>query len=276
MASPVFSSGKEFQPNAKFEQMNAPVTAEQLEQQFNAPAATPTEMNRMTYEGTVTKTALIALGTGIAAFPGYMYPTTIGMWVGSIAAFILSMVIIFQKRSNPVLIALYAVAQGYALGAITTYVETVFDAPGAGVQALTATLVTLFVVLGLYRSGKVRYTSKMRRFLMISGAAYLVFCLVNLGYMIFGSSGTAFGLRSDVEIGPIGPIPAIPLGVLIGLFAVLIACVSLIADFDFIENAVKGGAPKHLEWKAAFGLIVTLVWLYIEFLRIIAILFGRR
>jgi len=276
VASPVFSSGKEFQPNAKFDQMNAPVTAEQLQQQFDMPAATPTQMDRMTYEGTVTKTALIALGTGMAAVPGYLFPTTMGMWVGSIAAFVLSMVIIFQKRSNPVLIALYAVAQGYALGAITTYVETVFDAPGAGLQALTATLVTLFVVLALYRSGKVRYTSKMRRFLMISGIAYLVFCLVNFGYMLFGNSGTAFGLRSDVEIGPIGPIPAIPLGVLIGIFAVLIACVSLIADFDFIENAVKGGAPKHIEWKAAFGLIVTLVWLYIEFLRIIAIVFGRR
>ena len=198
----------------------------------------------MTYEGTVTKTAVIAIGTGMAAVPGYLFPSTTGMWVGSLAAFVLSMVIIFQKRSNPVLIAFYAVAQGYALGAITTYVETIFDAPGAGLQALTATLVTLFVVLALYRSGKVRYTSKMRRFLMISGIAYLVFCLVNLGYMIFGNSGTAFGLRSDVEIGPIGPIPAIPLGVLIGIFAVLVACVSLIADFDFIENAVKNGAPR--------------------------------
>ena len=66
------------------------------------------------------------------------------------------------------------------------------------------------------------------------------------------------------------------LGVIIGVAAVLIACVSLIADFDFIENAVKNGAPKEIEWKAAFGLILTLVWLYIEFLRIIAILFGRR
>lgn len=276
MASPVFSNGKEFQPNATFDQMNAPVSAEQLQQQYNMPSATPTQMDRMTYEGTVTKTALIALGTGLAAFPGYMFPSYLGMWVGSIAAFVLSMVIIFQKRSNPTLIALYALAQGYALGAITTFVETSFNAPGAGLQALTATLVTLFVVLALYRSGKVRYTSKMRRFLLIAGTAYLVFCLVNLGYMIFGNSGTAFGLRSDVEIGPIGPIPAIPLGVIIGIFAVLIACVSLIADFDFIENAVKGGAPKHIEWKAAFGLIVTLVWLYIEFLRIIAIMFGRR
>lgn len=105
---------------------------------------------------------------------------------------------------------------------------------------------------------------------MISGLAYLVFCLFNLGYMVFSGSDSAWGLRSGAYIGPV------PLGVVIGIVAVIIACVSLIADFDFIENAVKNGAPKEVEWKAAFGLILTLVWLYIEFLRIIAILFGRR
>ena len=154
--------------------------------------------------------------------------------------------------------------------AITTFVETRFEVPGAGLQALVATFATFAVVLALYRSGKVRYTSKMRRFLMISGLAYLVFCLFNLGYMVFSGSDSAWGLRSGAYIGPV------PLGVVIGIVAVIIACVSLIADFDFIENAVKNGAPKEVEWKAAFGLILTLVWLYIEFLRIIAILFGRR
>ena len=270
MASPVFSSGKEFQPNAKFEQMNAPVTAEQLEQQFNAPSATPAQMNRMTYEGVTGKTALIAIGAFIAAVPGYLYPNYIAMSVTALVAFVVSLVVIFRKKNSPALIAIYAIAEGYFLGAITTYVETRFDAPGAGLQALVATFATFAVVLALYRSGKVRYTSKMRRFLMISGLAYMVFCLFNLGYMWFSGADSAWGLRSEMYIGPI------PLGVVIGIAAVLIACVSLIADFDFIENAVKNGAPKEIEWKAAFGLILTLVWLYIEFLRIIAILFGRR
>lgn len=270
MASPVFSSGKEFQPNARLEQMNQPVSAEQLQQQFDMPSATPAQMDRMTYEGTISKTALIAIGTFIAAVPGYMFPSMVGMWVGAIVAFIVSLIVIFQKRANPALIAVYGLAEGYFLGAITTWVETRFEVPGAGLQALIATFVTFSVVLALYRSGKVRYTNKTRKFLMIAGLSYLGFCLVNLGYMIFGSSGSAWGLRTDVTIA------GIPLGVLIGAFAVLIACVSLIADFDFIENAVKNGAPKHIEWKAAFGLILTLVWLYIEFLRIIAILFGRR
>jgi uncharacterized YccA/Bax inhibitor family protein len=92
--------------------------------------------------------------------------------------------------------------------------------------------------------------------------------------MIFGSSDGlndgGWGLRSSIMVGPI------PLGVIVGLFAVFLACISLIGDFDFIENGVKNGLPDWVEWKAAFGLILTLVWLYIEFLRIIAILFGRR
>jgi len=141
--------------------------------------------------------------------------------------------------------------------------------PGPGVQALLATFITFAVCLYLYRSGKVRYTSKMRKFLLIGGISYLAFSLVNLGYMIFSDSNAAWGLRSEVMLGPV------PLGVALGAFAVILACVSLIADFDFIENAVKNRAPEHVEWKAAFGLILTLVWLYIEFLRIIAILQGR-
>jgi len=270
VASPIFSSGKEFKPNATFDQMNAPVTAAQLEQQFDAPAATPQQMGRMTYEGVTGKTALIAIGAFIAAVPGYMFPNMTAMWVSAMVAFVVSLVIIFRKKNSPALIAIYAIAEGYFLGAITTYVETRFNVPGAGLQALVATFATFAVVLFLYRTGKVRYTSKMRRVLMISGLAYLVFCLFNLGYMIFSGSNSAWGLRTDVKV------LGIPLGVVIGVAAVLIACISLIADFDFIENAVKNGAPKEIEWKAAFGLILTLVWLYIEFLRIIAILFGRR
>lgn len=269
MSSPVFSSGSEFKPGATFDQQGNQVSADQLQQMYDAPSATAVDTGRMSYEGTILKTAGIAILTMLAAVPGYIYPNIALMWVGAIAAFVLSLVIIFQKRANPVLIAVYAVAEGYFLGAITAWVETRFDIPGAGLQALLATFVTFAVCLALYKSGRVRYTSKMRKFLLIGGISYLLFSLVNVGYMIFGSSGSAWGMRSDVEI------MGIPLGVLLGAFAVILACVSLIGDFDFIENAVKGGAPEHVEWKAAFGLILTLVWLYIEFLRIIAILSGR-
>lgn len=269
MSSPVFRSGNEFKPGVTYDQQGKSVTPEQLQQMYDAPSATAVETGRMSYEGTILKTAGIALLTMLAAVPGYMFPNTFAMWTGAIVGFVLALVIIFQKVANPALIALYAIAEGYFLGAITVWVETIFEVPGAGLQALIATFVTFAVCLALYRSGKVRYTTKMRKFFLIGGISYLLFSLVNIGYMWFGPSQSAWGLRGDVYIGPV------PLGVALGAFAVILACISLIGDFDYIENAVKGGAPVHVEWKAAFGLILTLVWLYIEFLRLIAILSGR-
>ncbi|WP_062209136.1 Bax inhibitor-1/YccA family protein [Demequina oxidasica] len=284
MASPVFNRGKEFQPASGAEAHNAAlsgasmggaVTATQtanLNAQFNAPDAGPADTGRMTYEGVITKTSGIGLLVLLFAIPGYMFPNTIGMIAGAIIGMVLGLVVAFQKRPKPALIALYAMAQGYFLGAITTWIQDAYDVPGAGLQALIATGVTFGVVLALYKSGKVRYTPKMQKFLMIGMISYLAFSLVNVMIMIFGPNDetNAWGLRTSVEIF------GIPLGVLIGLFAVVLACVSLIGDFDFIENAVKNGMPAWVEWKAAFGLIVTLIWLYIEFLRIIAIFSGRR
>ncbi len=269
MPSPVFRS-KEFKPGATYDEQGNAVTAEQLQAHFDAPSATSVDTGRMSYEGTIAKTAGIAILVGIAAVPGYMYPNVGAMFGSALVAFVLSLVIIFKKSPSPVLIALYAIAEGYFLGGLTTYVETQFEVPGAGLQALLATGITFGVCLALYRSGKVRYTPKFRKFMLIGMVSYLVFGLVNLGFMLFGGSDSAWGLRSDVTIA------GIPLGVLIGAFAVLLACMSLIADFDFIENSVKNGAPVAVEWRAAFGLIVTLVWLYVEFLRIIAIVAGRR
>lgn len=289
MASPIFKRSSEFQPSSGAEAHNAALngagmssaatsgaaTATQssdLNAQYNSPSATPADTGRMTYEGVIAKTAGIGLLVLLLAVPGYMFPNTIAMIAGGIVGLVLGLVLAFQKRPKPALIAVYAIAEGYFLGAITVFIEQEFDVPGAGLQALLATGITFGVVLALYKSGKVRYTPKMQKFLMIGGVAYLLFSLVNVGVMIFGPQGgdNAWGMRTSVEIF------GIPLGVLIGAFAVILACVSLIADFDFIENGVKRGLPDWFEWKAAFGLIVTLIWLYIEFLRIIAILFGRR
>lgn len=291
MASPIFKSGSEFRPLSGAEAHNAAingaaassaatsgaVTVNQtaaLNAQFNGPSATAVDTGRMTYEGVIAKTAGIGILVLIFAIPGYMFPNTIGMYAGAIVGLVLGLVVAFQKRPKPLLIALYAMAEGYFLGAITTWIQVEFNVPGAGLQALLATGITFGVCLALYKSGKVRYTPKMQKFLMIGLVSYALFSLLNFVVMIFdlGPQGgdNAWGLRSSQELF------GIPIGVLIGAFAVLLACISLIGDFDFIDNAVKRGLPDWVEWKAAFGLIVTLIWLYIEFLRIIAILFGRR
>lgn len=270
MASPVFSSNNAFQPGQTVDVNGKPVSAEQLQQQFDQPAADAHQMGRMTYEGVISKTAGLLLLTFLVAIPGFMFPIFPLVIGAAVVGLVLGLVIAFKRTTNPALVVTYAAIEGYFLGGITAYIETSFQVPGAGLQALLATGSTFAVVLWLYKSGRVRYTSKMRKFFIIGGLSYLAFSLINVGVMIFGNTGDAWGMRTGVEVA------GIPLGILVGAFAIILGCISLIADFDFIENGVKNGLPSNFEWRAAFGLVVTLVWLYIEFLRIIAIVMGRR
>ncbi|WP_296665079.1 Bax inhibitor-1/YccA family protein [Demequina sp.] len=269
MASPVFSRSKEF----KADPLLAQQSAVDLQTQFDAPAGTPGYVaeDRMSYPGVTGKAAglgILAITTGGAGYVlvGQSEAALLFAFGAGLVAMVVGLIAAFKRTPGPALVGLYALLEGFFLGAITVFIEQQFEVPGAGLQALGATAVTFLVCLWLYRSGKVRYTSKLRKIFLIGGISYLVFGLVNIGYMIFSSSNSAFGLRSDVELF------GIPLGIIIGVVAVLLACISLIGDFDFIENGVKNGLPKKVEWKAAFGLIVTLVWLYLEFLRIIALL----
>ncbi|MFW2512173.1 Bax inhibitor-1/YccA family membrane protein [Demequina sp. SO4-13] len=269
MASPAFSTNSAFKPGATYDQNGKAVSAADLDHQFGQPVAGPGDTGRMSYEGVISKTAGMVVLAGLLAIPGYMFPSLLLTIAAGVIGFVLSLVLIFKKVTPPALAIAYAAVEGYFLGGITTYIETAFEAPGAGLQALIATACTFAVCLWLYHSGRVRYTPKMQKFLLIGGISYIAFSLVNVGMMIFGGTDSAWGLRTEIEIF------GIPLGVLIGAFAIILACVSLIGDFDFIENGVKNGLPAHFDWKAAFGIVLTLVWLYIEFLRIIAILQGR-
>lgn len=275
MANPFFSRSQEFSADAMARHQAAGhgvVSANQtsqLEDAFAGPAATPADTGRMTFEGTTAKTAALLIIVGATAALGWIFPNPLLVIGSAIAGFVLALVISFKRKPSAVLTAIYAAVEGYFLGGITVWIETAYDAPGAGLQALIATGVTFAVVLALYRSGKLQYTPKMRRFFLIGIISYGLFSLVNIGLMLFTDIG-GWGLRSEVEIF------GIPLGVLVGAFAIILAVISLVADFDFIERGVRGGLPAAFEWKAAFGLVVTLVWLYLEFLRIIAILAGRR
>ena len=164
------------------------------------------------------------------------------------------------------LILAYAAAEGVFLGGISSYFNAQWD--GIVLQAVLATVATFAVCLALFRSGKVRVTPKFTRWLMVAMGGYAVFCLVNLA-LVWTGTMDGFGLRSNVTV------LGIPLGVIIGIVAVGMAAASLIVDFDSIQRGVAKGIAKRYAWAAAFGLLVTLVWLYIEFLRILAILRGR-
>jgi uncharacterized YccA/Bax inhibitor family protein len=145
------------------------------------------------------------------------------------------------------------------LGGISGIFETMY--PGIAVQAVIGTLAVFGSVLVLFRSGKLRASARATKIFMVALMAYAVFALVNLGaVLLFG-----FNIRTDSPLGPW-------LGLLIGAVAILLASYSFVLDFDNIKRGVEAGVPQKLAWSAAFGLTVTLVWLYIEILRILAII----
>lgn len=286
MSNPVFNSSSAFSARAPRQQPlqqgtaigtygGVAADAGSLERMYGAPSATSVDTGRMTYDDVIIKTAgLLAVLVVSAALTWFLAPGL--FFVGMIVGLVLGLVNSFKRNPSPVLITLYAVAEGVFLGGISYFVENSFGArPGADLgldsivlQALLATAATFVATLLLFTSGKVRVTPKATRFFIVAMVGYGIFSLINLGLMWFGGM-PGWGLRSEVSI------MGIPLGVFIGIFAVGLAAYSLIMDFDSIKRGVERGVPAKLAWTAAFGLVVTLVWLYIEFLRILAILRGN-
>lgn len=215
----------------------------------------------MTYENTISKTVtlfLIVLAFGAVGWfvPALMIP-------GAIAGLVLGLVNAFKKEPSVPLIIAYAAAQGLFLGGISMYFEA--QLPGIVAQAVIGTFSVFGVTLMLFRSGKVRTSPRMTKIVLIAMGGYLVFSLVNFGMMMFGATHSAWGMRTDIEI------MGMPLGIVVGVLAVLLAAYSLVMDFELVQNGVKNRVPEKWGWTAAFGLMVTLIWLYLEILRIIAI-----
>lgn len=244
-----------------------PMTPEQLDKLYRAPSAGPAETGRMTYDDVIVRTlaclGFVVVGAAVTlAVPG---SAALGLMVlGAIGGFVLALVNSFKREPVAGLILAYAGLEGLFLGGITRVIDAV--APGVGLQAVIGTIVVAAVTLALYKSGKVRATPRLAKFLLIALVSYLAFSLVNLVIMLVDPGLGAWGLRSGVHIF------GIPLGVFVGLFAVVLAAISLIFDFNSIEQGVRAGAPRRFAWTAAFGLTVTLVWLYTELLRLLAIL----
>jgi uncharacterized YccA/Bax inhibitor family protein len=258
--NPVFNNSKAFK-NGGYATFNEapPATATQLEEMYSAPAATGVETGRMTMDDVVVKTGLMfAVLLPLAAFNFWQQNNllTIG---GVIVGLVLALIVSFKQSTNAALILSYAAAEGLFLGGISALFESKW--PGIVPQAILGTVAVFTAALVAYKSGRVRVTPKFQRTVLIAGGGYLIFCLINFVVMATGHGGD-FGLRTGV------------FGFAIGLFAVGLAAMFLILDFDFAEQGVRNGLPTRYAWLAAFGLVVTLVWLYIEMLRLIAILRG--
>ncbi len=254
----------------------------QLEGAFAAPSAGAVDTGRMTVEDTVLKTVALFGILVVTAVIGWVWTMsgvtaqnpdaiTIAPWlIGALGGFVLAMVVSFtsRKKIRPALILAYAAFEGLFIGGISAFFEYVW--PGIVVQATLATLSVVGVTLALFASGKVRASKRATKVFMIAMIGYLVFSLINVVMMMFGAfpagSGGPFGMLSSVHI------MGIPLGVIIGVVVVIMAAYSLVLDFDSIQQGVRNGAPRPYAWLGAFGIMVTVVWLYVEILRLIAIL----
>ncbi|OII33804.1 hypothetical protein BIU98_04915 [Curtobacterium sp. MMLR14_010] len=243
-------------------QQSAGMTPEQLQYMYDRPAANTVDTDRMSYEDTIVKT-LMAFGVlVVGAVAGWNLPPIV--WIaGAIIGFVLALVNTFKKKPSAGLVLAYAFFEGLFVGGISGHYNSAFE--GIVTQAIFGTLGVFFVTLLLFRSGKVRATPKATKFFLIAMVGYMAFSLVNIVLSLTGVTNSAFGLLGVTFFG-------IPLGVLIGIFVVIMAAYSLILDFDQIKTGVERGAPRIYGWTAAFGLIVTLVWLYLEILRILAII----
>ncbi|MEZ2389832.1 Bax inhibitor-1/YccA family protein [bacterium RCC_150] len=245
------------------------MSPDQLQHMYNQPAAGPAETGRMTFDDVIVKTTaclvVLLLGAAVALFvaPG---TASLLMVVGALGGFALAMVNTFKKQPSPALILAYAGLEGLFLGGLTRLLDGLY--PGVGLQAVVGTLAVFGVTLALFKSGKVRATPKAVRFFMIAMLGYFVFAVINMVLVWTGVVQTPFGLGTSVHIF------GIPLGVFIGLLAIGLAAFSLVMDFTSIEQGVRQGAPQRYSWTAAFGLTVTLVWLYVEIIRLLAILRG--
>ena len=232
---------------------------------FNQPVAAGEQ--RMTIQGAVNKTGiLLALAVLSAAFtwnrfsqdPGAAMPLVV---IGSIGGLIMALITCFKKEWSAVTAPIYALLEGLVLGGVSLIFNAKWN--GIALQAGMLTFGTLFAMLLAYRSGVIRATEKFKTGVIAATGGIFLLYLVS---WILGMFGVKMEFMNGSGMLSIG----------ISVFVVIIAALNLVLDFDVIEQGAQLGAPKYLEWYAGFSLLVTLVWLYLEILRLLAKLNSRR
>jgi uncharacterized YccA/Bax inhibitor family protein len=238
------------------------VSAQQLQEMYDQPSTLP-DRDVMTVEDAIAKSAvsfgLLLVGAAIGWLTFASMPL---LWAGAgLIGFVLALVNIFKKEPSPALVLAYAGVQGVFVGGISAWYEYQFGG-GIVAQAVVATLVVVGVTLALFASGKIRASKRATKVFLVAMVGYLVFSLVSWALQIFG----VINVREEPS-----PLFGIPWGVLIGVLVVIMAAYSLVLDFDFIQQGVRNRAPRKYGWTGAFGIMVTVIWLYLEILRILAI-----
>jgi uncharacterized YccA/Bax inhibitor family protein len=263
--NPIFNNNEQFRRGGYATFDTSGRSATDLEEMYQAPSATTVHTGRMSLDDVVVRTA--SLFAVLLATAGVTYaiikPTGPLLVIGAmIVGFVLAMVNSFTKTPKPALIIAYAAVEGVFVGGIS-YWYAAWRGDAIVSQAVLGTLGTFAAMLALYKFGVVRNSPKFTRTLMLAAVGYLVFGLLNLLLSAFNVGG-----YQSVYAG--GGLLAIA----VSGFGVVLAAFFLVLDFDYVEQGIRNGLPRIYAWQAAFGLVVTLVWLYLEILRLLSILRG--
>jgi len=222
------------------------------------------DSGQMTINGTVNKMIISLLLVMASAYFSWNFVLKGGtpalMYGGAIGGFILALITIFKSEWSYITTPIYALLEGLFLGGISAYFNAMI--PGIVFQAVGLTFGVSFAMLFAYRSGLIKATSKFKRGVVAATGGIAIFYLVSIIGSFFGGG---------INLGSMGL-----LGIGIQLVIVVVAALNLILDFDLVEQAAAQGAPKVMEWYGAFSIMVTLVWLYLEILKLLAILSGNR
>lgn len=241
--------------NRNFLESHNPVMTEKAYQQ-SAREGAVSRGETMTVQGAVNKTLLLSAILLATAVWGYAATNPIYMWIGAIGGLIIVLVAAFKPHLSPTLAPVYAGLEGLFVGGISAIYGGIYD--NIIFHAVTLTIAVLFLMLFLYKSGIIKVTDKFRSgVIMATGAIFLVY-MVSFALSFFGIQVPFLHEGGIMGIG-------------ISLLIVGVASLNLLLDFDNFEKGEQYGAPSYMEWFSAMGLLITLVWLYVEMLRLIAL-----
>ena len=219
--------------------------------------------NKMTIEGTVNKTAislLLLVGAGYFTFDVVNPVLLVGCGIGG---FVIAIITVFKKEWAPITVPIYASLEGAMLGGISYMYNSLYN--GIVTNAILLTLGILVSLLIAYRSGYIKPTENFKLGIFAATGGIAIVYLINFIMGFFGSGFSIMNINNSS-----------PLSIGFSVVVVIIASLNLVLDFDFIEEGAEKGAPKYMEWYGAFGLLVTLIWLYLEILRLLAKINSRK
>ncbi|AXK35288.1 hypothetical protein DVA86_24240 [Streptomyces armeniacus] len=224
-----------------------------------APPVAPPHAGRMTMDDVVARTGMTVGTVVVTAALAWIVDLSLGLAIGAaLVAMVLALVQAFKRTASPPLILAYAAFEGLFLGAISNFVDSRI-ADGAAMQAVLGTMAVFTAVLVMYKTRIIRVTQRFYRFVLAAAIGFVLLMGVNLLFAAFGG-GDGLGFRSG------------GMGILFGVIGIVLGACFLALDFKQVEDGIAYGAPREESWMAAFGLTLTLVWIYLEFLRLIAIL----